>query len=119
MNGKEMFNKIYDGELKEDECIQVLHPQEENHYLMRNANGDFDKNELFRCLLFKDYKFDIIKQEDAIKTLKEKSKQEEIERLEARLKELKGENIEEQQEEQNEESVEENSKVKEEGEIDE
>ena len=58
MDGKELFNKIYDDEINEDECIQVLHPQEENHYLMRNNNGVFDKNELFRCLLFKDYKFD-------------------------------------------------------------
>ena len=92
MNGKELFNKIYDNKIKEDECIQVLHPKEENHYLMRNNNGEFDKNELIRCLLFKDYTFEIVNQEDATKTLDEMAKQEEIKRLEERLKELKGKN---------------------------
>ena len=92
MNGKEMFNKIYDDEVNIEDCIQVMHPQEQNHYLIRNTNGEFDKNELIRCLLFKEYTFKTINQEQALKNLDKIAKQNEIERLEARLKELKGDN---------------------------
>lgn len=89
MNGKELFSIIYDDNINEDECIQVLHPQEQNHYLVRDINGEFDKDELFGCLLFKEYTFKIVNQQEAIETLNEIARLNEIERLEKRLKELK------------------------------
>ena len=98
MNGKELFEKIYDDKIDIEDCIQVMHPQENNHYLMRDNNGNFDTKELIRCLLFKDYTFEIVNQQEAQDKLNKIARLNEIERLEARLKELKGEEDEEPKE---------------------
>lgn len=89
MNGKELFEKIYDDIIDIEDCIQVIHPSEENHYLMRDNNGNFDMKELIRCLLFKDYTFEIVKQQEAQDELKEIARLDEIARLESKLEELK------------------------------
>ena len=99
MNGEEIFNLLYDGKIKQDECIEVIHDEEEgNHFILRykygnNNYGDFDEYELISCLLFKEYKFKIIKQDEAHRRLEQQKKQEEIERLEKRLKELKNKEV--------------------------
>lgn len=43
MNAIELFKKIYNEEIKEDECIEVLHPEEENYYLLRDKYKRFDE----------------------------------------------------------------------------
>ncbi len=98
MNAKEIFNLLYDEKIKNDECIEVICDEEVNHFILRynygnNNYGEFDNAELMSCLLFKEYKFKIIKQKEAYKRLKEQEKQEEIERLEKKLKELKDEEV--------------------------
>ncbi len=91
MNGKELFEKIYDDIINVEDCIQVIHPQEDHHYIMRNSNGCFDANELMRCLLFKEYTFRIVNQQEAQNELNNMARLDEIARLEERLKELKDE----------------------------
>lgn len=88
-NSKEIFAMLYDDEISEYDCIEVVHPQEESHYLFRNSWGNFEYKELISCLLFKEYKFRIVNQNDAIKLKYSKERQEEIERLERRIAELK------------------------------
>ena len=66
MNGKELFNLLYDEKIKDDECIEVIHPDEKDHFIMRHPwTNKFDLKELMSCLLFKEYTFKIIKQSEA------------------------------------------------------
>lgn len=96
MNGIELFTKLYNQEIELDDCIEVIHPKEENHYIFRKDYGDkeFDYYELMTTLLYKEYKFTFQNQE----TIKKKLKKLEIEELikikEKELKELQ-ESIEE------------------------
>ena len=60
MNAKEIFNLLYDGQIKNDECIEVIYDGEVNHFILRYNHGndnysDFDSTELMSCLLFKEY----------------------------------------------------------------
>ena len=84
-NAKEIFAMLYDRAISEDDCIEIVHPEEQNHYLFRNSYGDFDEDDLIGCLLFKEYKFRIVNQQRAKKKVFEDEKQEKIERLEKEL----------------------------------
>ena len=90
-NGIEIFTMLYNGEISEEECIEVIHKEESDHYIMRNNIGVFDEYELLGCLLFKEYKFKVVNQEKVKKKLAEKNKQQRIEKLENELARLKGE----------------------------
>ena len=92
MNAIELFEKIYNEELKEDECIEILHPEEKNHYILRDKFKSFDRQELISCLMFKEYKFKIVNQEEVMKKLEKQKKLQRIEELKKELKELE-ENI--------------------------
>lgn len=95
-NGKEMFEMIYDGKIKNDECIQVIHKDFEREFFILRYNygnnnyGDFDDKELCQHLLFKEYNFKIVKQDDAYTILEKQQKQEKIERLKRELSKLEG-----------------------------
>ena len=98
MTGKEIFEMLYDGKIANNECIEVICEDEENHFILRGVCSiiedeyyDFDYDELLDALLFKDYKFKIIKQKEAYKRLEEQEKEEKIRELEKQLKKLKGE----------------------------
>lgn len=88
MNAIELFKKIYNEEIKEDECIEVLHPEEENYYLLRDECKRFDERDLISCLLFKEYKFKIVNQDEAQKKLDKADRLQKIENLKEQLKEL-------------------------------
>jgi len=88
-NAKEIFAMLYDGAITEDDCIEVVHPEEEYHYLFRNDWGSFDEEDLIGCLLFKEYKFKIVNQKEAEKLKFNQEKQERIEKLERELAKLK------------------------------
>ena len=88
MNAIELFKKIYNEEIKEDECIEVLHPEEENYYLLRDNYKRFDEQDLISWLLFKEYKFKIVNQDEVQKKLDKAQKEEKIEDLKKQLKEL-------------------------------
>lgn len=96
-NAKEIFRMLYDNEIKNDECIEVICEGEKNHFILRYNYGNsnygnfFDNNELMSCLLFKEYNFKIIKQDDAIRRLDDERKEDRINQLENELKKLKGE----------------------------
>lgn len=96
MNGKELFEKIYNNEIGENDCIEVIHPEEENHYIFRKNYGDkgFDHYELMTALLYKEYKFVFQNQELIKKKLKKLEIEELIKAKEKELKELQ-ESIEE------------------------
>ena len=88
-NGKEIFAMIYDDEISTEECIKIIHPDAE-FYLLRDKFGEFDKKELMMSLLFKEYNFEIVNQQEVEVMLAEKQKQERIKQLEAELERLKG-----------------------------
>ena len=90
-NGIELFTMLYNGEITEEQCIEVIHEKEQDHYIMRNKIGNFDEYELMGCLLFKEYKFKVVNQAKIEKKLAEKNKQQRIEQLESELARLKGE----------------------------
>lgn len=93
MNGIELFEKLYNDEIGEAQCIYVKHPDEEpnQHFILRNLWGKFDNEELLRNLLFKEYTFELKNQQEIKKILKEKERKEEITRLEQKLERLKKE----------------------------
>ncbi len=90
-NAIEIFTMLYNDEITEKQCIEVIHEQEQDHYLMRNRLGNFDEYELMCCLLFKEYKFKVVNQATVEKKLAEKNKQDRIKQLESELARLKGE----------------------------
>lgn len=90
LNAKELFELLYDEKITEDECIEVLHPEEKDHFILRNSYwNEFDKDELFGCLLFKEYKFAVRNQKKIEKYLEKKDKEEKIAKLEKELERLK------------------------------
>ena len=90
MNAKELFELLYDEKINEDECIEVLHPEEKDHFILRDGYwNEFDKDELFGCLLFKEYKFAVRKQDKIKKYLEKRDREEKIEKLEKELSILK------------------------------
>ena len=90
LNAKELFELLYDEKITEDECIEVLHPEEEDHFILRDGSwNEFDNNELFGCLLFKEYKFAVRNQNKIEKYLEKKDKEEKIAKLEKELERLK------------------------------
>ena len=93
MNGKELFAMLYDEKIEEDECIKVIHPEEEDHYILRQRHlNKFDDYELLGCLLFQEYKFVIRKQKRVEKYLEKRDKARRIEKLERELSRLKNDN---------------------------
>lgn len=91
MNGIELFTKLYNGEITNDECIKVIHPEERDHYILRQGcTKRFDDYELLSCLLYTEYKFEIKNQSKVEAYLKNKNKQQRIEKLEKELQKLKG-----------------------------
>lgn len=90
-NAKEIFSMLYENEISQEDCIEAVHPEEENHYLFRREwSNNFDQADLLGCLLFKEYKFRIVNQEKAKKIMLKKDKKNRIESLERELKKLKG-----------------------------
>ncbi|HAV90184.1 MAG TPA: hypothetical protein DCW44_02785 [Eubacterium sp.] len=90
-DAKEIFNMLYEDKIDQEDCIEAVHPEEENHYLFRREwSNNFDQADLLGCLLFKEYKFRIVNQEKAKKIVLEKDKKNRIESLERELKKLKG-----------------------------
>lgn len=90
-NAKEMFEMIYDNKINKEDCIEVVHPEEDMHYLYRNDYGEFDEQELIGCLLFKEYKFKIVNQKKAEQKELERDKKERIKKLEKEIAKLKAE----------------------------
>lgn len=87
---KEIFNMLYDNKISQEDCIEVVHPEEENHYLLRRGwSNDFNKDDLFGCLLFKEYKFRIVNQKEAEIKISKKQKGKRIKELERELEKLK------------------------------
>lgn len=92
MNGIELFTKLYNDEIADDECIKVLHPKEKDHYILRKSClRKFDEYDLLSCLLFKEYKFEIKNQHKVETYLEKKNKMERIAQLEKELQKLKEE----------------------------
>ena len=90
MNAKELFELLYEEKISDEECIEVLHPEEKDHFLLRKGClKKFDKYDLLGCLLFKEYKFAIKNQEEVEKYLEKRDKARKIERLEKELSKLK------------------------------
>ena len=90
-DAKEIFNMLYENEISQEDCIEVVHPEEEDHYLFRREwSNNFNQEDLLSCLLFKEYKFRVVNQEEAKKVVKEKERKNRIERLERELEILKG-----------------------------
>lgn len=91
MNGIELFTKLYNEEITDEECIKVIHPEEKEHYILRERNrrGNFDEYDLLGCLLFKEYKFEIKNQSKVELYLEDKHKKEKIARLEKEIQRLK------------------------------
>ena len=93
MNGKEMFAMLYDDKVGEDECIKVIHPEEKDHYLLRDRMyGDFDEYELYGCLMFPEYKFEVKKQKQVEAYLEKRDRKQKIERLKKELEALERDN---------------------------
>ena len=86
MNGIEIFTKLYNEEIAEDECLEY-----NGNYLLRDTSGKFNNNELIKCLLSKDNVFKIENQQEVESKIAEKQKQERISQLEAELARLRGE----------------------------
>lgn len=92
LNGKELFELLYDDKITEEQCIEVIHPQETDHYILRQGClNKFDEWDLLTNLLYKEYKFVIRNQKRVVNKLNEKKKNEIIADLERRLAKLKGE----------------------------
>ncbi len=90
-NAIEIFTMLYNDEISKEECIEVFYQEESVHYLLRNRFGEFDRDELIRNLLFKEYNFKIVNQKEIETMLAEKQKQDRISQLEAELARLRGE----------------------------
>ena len=91
MNGIELFTKLYNDEITDDECIKVIHPAESDHYILRTGcTKRFDTYELLSCLLYQEYKFEIKNQSKVETYLEKKNKQKRIAQLEKELQKLKG-----------------------------
>lgn len=88
-NGKEIFEMLYDEIITEDQCLKVIHPEEENHYILRNRIGHFDEYELLSNLLYKPYNFEIVNQKRTEMKLLKLNKEKKIKELEKELKKLK------------------------------
>lgn len=88
-NAKEMFDMIYDNKINKEDCIEVVHAEEDMHYLYRNDYGEFDEQELIECLLFKEYKFKIVNQKEAEQKELERDKEKRINELEKEIAKLK------------------------------
>lgn len=92
LNGKELFELLYDGKISEEQCIEVIHPQEQDHYILRQGfSNNFDEWDLLTNLLYKEYKFVIRNQKRVENYLKEKNRKKKIQELEEQLERLKGE----------------------------
>lgn len=90
MNGIELFTKLYNDEITDEECIKVIHPEETDHYILRKSClKKFDEYDLLGCLLFKEYKFEIKNQSKVELYLEKKQRKERIERLEREIQRLK------------------------------
>lgn len=90
MNGIELFTKLYNDEITDDECIKVIHPEERDHYILRQwCTKRFDTYELLTSLLYQEYKFEIKNQSKVEAYLEKKNKQQRIEKLEKELQKLK------------------------------
>lgn len=90
MTGEEIFSKIYNQELDQDECIKILNSYENRYaYIFRLDSGNFDFYELMQILLIKDYKFEIVNQDVAEEELRRLERKRRIKQLEKELKELK------------------------------
>ena len=101
MNLKELFEKIYNDEIKEENVI-VEHIQdydeEYDNYILNDGFDFWDINGIKSLSFFKNdntekYKatYSIIPKEEYNKIIEEKNKQEEIQRLKKELKKLEGE----------------------------
>lgn len=91
LNGKELFELLYERKINEDECIEVIHPEEKDHFILRKSClNKFDEYDLLGCLLYQEYKFVIRKQEKIEEYLEKRDKERKIERLEKELSKLKG-----------------------------
>ena len=90
-NGKEIFEMLYDNEINDSECIEVIHPDEVNHFIFRNENNQFDRFDLINCLLFKEYQFKIVDQKNAEKKILDIERKNRISNLKKELEELEKE----------------------------
>lgn len=92
LNGKELFELLYDDKITEEQCIEVIHPQESDHYILRQGYlNKFDEWDLLTNLLYKEYKFVIRNQKRVENYLKERNRKKKIQELEEQLERLKGE----------------------------
>ena len=90
-DAKEIFNMLYENEISQEDCIEVVHPEEENHYLFRKEwSNNFNLEDLLGCLLFKEYKFRVVNQEKAKDMVNDKLRKKRIKDLERELEILKG-----------------------------
>lgn len=90
MNGKELFELLYEDKISDEECIEVIHPEEEDHFILRyGCLKKFDEYDLLSCLLFQEYKFVIRKQDKVEKYLEKRDRARRIEKLEKELSKLK------------------------------
>ena len=96
MNLKELFEKIYNDEIKQDNVI-VEHIQdydeEYDNYILNDGFDFWDINGVKSLSFFKkdNTEYSIISKKEYDKIIEEKDRQEKIERLENELKKLKGE----------------------------
>ena len=99
MNQIELFYKIYNNEISEDDVI-VIHTKfghEEDQYILNDGFDYWNENGI-KTLSFFDktndeiYFYDIISKEKYQEIVEKKEKEEEIFRLEQKLLKLKGEN---------------------------
>ena len=92
LNGEELFELLYDDKITEEQCIEVIHPQETDHYILRQGClNKFDEWDLLTNLLYKEYKFVIRNQKRVENYLKERNRKKKIQELEEQLERLKGE----------------------------
>ena len=89
-NGKEIFTMIYDGQISDEECLEVIVEEGIKHYLLKDSSGKFDEHNLLNDLLQKDYSFKVVNQAEVEREIAEKQKQERISQLETELARLKG-----------------------------
>ena len=90
-NGKEIFEMIYDGQISDEDCLEVIYEGNTEHYLLKNSNGYFDDYDLITDLLFKEYSFKVVNQAEIESKIAEKQKQDRISQLETELARLRGE----------------------------
>lgn len=90
-NGKEIFEMIYDSQISDEECLEVIYEGNTEHYLLKDSNGYFDDDDLITDLLFKKYSFKVVNQAEIESKIAEKQKQDRISQLETELARLRGE----------------------------